>query len=45
MQYNIAYWKDQTKKHVIVDMKNWATFNNYNNRKGCYGPDRSHWPY
>jgi hypothetical protein len=41
--YN-GWWKQQTKKVVIDDMKAWATLTDVGRRTACYGDDRTKWP-
>jgi hypothetical protein len=41
--YN-GWWKQQTKKVVMDDMKAWATSTEVERRTACYGDDRTKWP-
>lgn len=42
---NGYYWDQQPYNVVVDDMKAWATLNTTPHRTGCYGSDKSKWPY
>ncbi len=44
MDWNIDWWKNQTKNSVVADMKAWATLTNDIRRAACYGDNKADWP-
>ena len=44
MDWNIDWWKNQTKNTVVADMKAWATLTDDIHRAACYGDNKANWP-
>jgi hypothetical protein len=44
MNWNIDWWKAQTKNTVVADMKAWATLTDDGHRTACYTADKGLWP-
>ena len=45
MDWNIDWWKNQTKKDVVADMKLYATsLTDDTRRAACYGDNKANWP-
>jgi hypothetical protein len=45
MNWNIDWWKAQTKNTVVADMKAWATLTDGGHRTACYTANKALWPY